>query len=311
MIQNTKKAIVFLILIAVANICLSSNKPINYPNDTLQQFVKNYGKDSITKLIDVNIKSTAKFIETNIASLSNNFTAMELNLFSKHFKLKLDTLDFSNKISSYSFYKLYDNFYGDTSSMIKNFEEIRKTKQDIYTLFVKNMATDFGRIGFASYCNYFTIPDKALDTLYHYGLTLDENNKLQTFWALTEFSKNCGQTNPISKKYTSKFFNKIYTTCNLKDAMDKTENYKLGYSPITEEELNLINALKLTAYGLYANEITEIKNSTDLMYLLKLQKNTEAGWENNIIKQDAYPESAIYLLWALCEFREKLVMETK
>jgi hypothetical protein len=274
-----------------------------FPADTVQKFIKKYGKDSLVHLLDERIAKAQRYVSLQHINMRDNFVAMETKLYSKHFGLGLDTLDFTSTYTSGLIYKLYGNFYGDEQAHVKNLEQMKSQKLDLMQLFYQNMTSVYGRTGFTTLCKHVDTPAEALDTLYKYRVVLTGGDKIQHYWVFAEYNKNCHDKHPKIDEYQKSFYSELYKTYNFRQILVKGDTLTKTNSEI----INLYYPARVLAYGLYSNEVSLENQGDNLMYLLHLQNNSDGGWP---IYNEAYRQgninASVYGLWALCEFREKV-----
>jgi hypothetical protein len=277
-----------------------------FPADTVQRFIKAYGKDSLIHLLDERIVLAASFVSNQRPYMNDKVIAMETKLYGKHFNLGFDTLDFPAAYTSGSVYRLYGNIFGDEKEAKANAQKAIDTKTDLYTLFLQNMTSRDGRIGFVTLCNYFTdIPTKALDTLYNYRTGMDTKTRIENLWSFTEYAKNCSDKHPSAKKYKETYFSEMYSQFNFESILVKNDTLTAGNA----ERINLYFPGRVLAYGLYGNLAGHTTHGKDLMYLLRHQNGSDGGWPVFTFKDQSDYKSTIYALWSLCEYRDKIKSE--
>lgn len=304
--KNYIKKTIILIFICILgkqfSHAASKQKFIPFPADTVQRFIKLYGKDSLLHLLDNKIKLTGNYLNINNNNKSGTMVSFyELVLLNKHFNLALDSnLIYLPQPTNNQFYRLYDIFLGDSVSMKKTISDmqVKMSPNELKKQFEDNISNTNCRVALSTFCENYTLPvllNKAIDTLFGYRMNLQSSERLHNFWVLIETSKNCGKSYDALNVYIDNYYKEL----------DKSYNFQKILSDSTVG--SLIHPIQKLAYSLYGNKINLNTQSDNLMYLLSLQ-NSDYGWSmyTNYSDKSSNMETTIYGLWALCEFRQKL-----
>ena len=289
-----KRIILFVICLMGVNFSNASSKKkfTPFPSDTVERFIKLYGKDSLIHLLDNKIKLTGNYLNINNNNKNGSMVSLyELVILNKHFNLGLDsTLLYLPQPANNRYYRLYDMFLGDSVSMKKTISDVqvKMTPKELKKQFEDNMSNSNCRIALSAFCEDY-IPEllnEAIDTLFAYRPKLESSERIHTFWVLLETSKNCGKSNDVLNKYVDTYFKEL----------DKSYNFQ----KILSDSIvgSLILPIQKLAYSLYGNKINLKTQSDNLMYLLSLQ-NADYGWSTYINYSDksSNMETTIYGLW--------------
>lgn len=292
---------VVAVFMAYFTLGFSAGKP--FPGDTVSRFIAAYGKDSLRTLLDERIKLASDFIYIHTGDIVSPNAAMEFRLYARHFNLPIAEVPLLSAPYDAYFYRLYGQYLGDTIAMFENFKKIKEEKQDVLKLFIENMVHEAGRIGFAVFCNHFTIPEKAVDSLYVFRKRIKGMDKIQTYWSLIELGKNCKDAHPGLEQMQANYFSELV----------KEYNFSQMHTPAAVltakniESYNLLYPLRTMAYGLYANNGSVTPVDSRLMYLLSSQNLSDGGWPVYYeLNKEGDAMTTLYGLWALCEWRELL-----
>ncbi|MBK9328182.1 MAG: hypothetical protein IPM95_02480 [Sphingobacteriales bacterium] len=270
-------------------------------DDTLDVFIKQYGKDSLLRKIDQHIYKSKELLKAYNRYNSDVELALKFNGVNKHFNLGLDSFIMidENQIQK-NFTKSYGKIIGDTAFVKASAAEI--DKKNIYNLFLQSMYTKQGRSGLAVFCNEFVITDKMLDTLYKSFDYYSKSIQLEYYWTFVEFNRDCGNKENNSAAYKTQIYNKL----NKVYSISKIATDTAAIIPKNMVERSLSNSIEFFALGLYGKDITLKKNAKDIVYFLSLQLS-DGGWqEYNANGQYAKFKPTFYGLWALLELREEI-----
>lgn len=281
-------------------------KKKQFSTDTVQKFIKNFGKDSLIHLLDNKIESAKKYISNNTTSLYYSSDINKVLSISKNFKLGLDTLKYEKYNVYEDIFQLYDFKVGNVSFIANALDSLIKEKVDFNKLMFENISNEMSRnslvvLGGA----VLEINPKYFDSIYKKYAIIDSKEIFNQYWWFTQFAKNYPSQDKIPLIYKNKIFSSLYLNYNLPVL---ATNFRLN--PIEINNLKKLgSAIEVLALGLYGDNISISKNSADLMYLLTLQNN-DGGWQSSLgSANDSYMSTTYHGLWALCEFRELVQKE--
>lgn len=303
-----------------------SGKNMHYlPADTVDHFVRNYGKDSLIHLIDKRIFLSENFIEENMSKFNSDVTLLELMLVARHFNLRsnfygVDTGKYENAF----FYHLYDIDLTKTDMTRWVLDSIINDGINLVDSF-KNYYTDaFGLRMIVNYCDLLKMDKELYNILYLYSKSQKINDKIFMYYNFVELNRRCEDISINSKEYQTKLFNELYPANNPKmyylDTFPKTPNAEsinpkdlIDNTPRhleLETFTNRYNPVRMLAYALYGNDVNLKSYSDNLIYLLDAQQKN-GSW--SLAKKFNYFDSNVvttfYGLWSLCEFKSKLLKE--
>lgn len=273
-------------------------------DDTLQVFIKNYGKDSLVKLISQRIDAAHKLIKMYNNNIKDETLFLKLKGINEYFKLGLDSfLVFNFTFSPNNYIRIYNKCYGDTADTYKNVKALNNySKPEVLKMFVEYMYKPEGRLAFSSFCNVYNFSDKIIDT-FSTGISYyPVYNQLEYFYSVSEYARNCATESNKAAEYRKKLFDRLYNKFSLqKITSDTTTLTNANY-----KQLTLTNGLELLATGLYGGDITINSHARDVIYLLTLQRS-EGGWPaNNSEASGITIVPTVYGYWALLQIREQL-----
>lgn len=297
-----------------------------FPKDTVEKFIKNYSKDSLIHLIEKRIYKAEDFIRVYSYMLEDDLAPIELTMVADHFGLdiKVPAENMPTKSPFFLLYHLYGKGYGpDTLKQAKTIDSIAAKNADMTDMFMQFIDNKYAQISYVSFCDKVKLQNaRIFNTFYDNAKLLHINEKLHIYWLFAEINKNnCDTT--LSVKYRHKLFDELYPKNNI------ANNYLAALKPILKDSTKQIatatekplyaqliefnkahNTYMLLAYALYAGDINAHQHADDLMYLLNAQQ-ANGGWaigkQFDEINKDL--QSTIYGLWALCEFRSKIIKE--
>lgn len=299
-----------------------------FPKDTVIRFIQNYSKDSLIHLIEKRIYKAEDFIQTYLYLLDDELVPIELTMVADHFGLdiKVPAENMPTKSPYFLLYHLYGKGYGpDTLKQAKTVDSIAAKNADMTDMFMQFIDNKYAQISYVSFCNKVKLQNaRIFNTFYDNAKLLQINEKLHIYWLFAELNRNNCKTT-LSEEYQSKLFEELYKENNLQ------KNYLTAYQHVINDtiqqdtssaETSLLyslveynrthNSNKFLAYAVYGNDINLNQYSSELMYLLDAQLDN-GGWavakQFNEINKDI--QSTIYGLWALCEFRSKLIKDYK
>lgn len=301
----------FLLLIKHNNILFAKTiKP--FPEDTLQVFIKNYGKDSLLKLIDERIALTQKaFSLFKENKHLNSDLQTEYVLIQKHFLNINDTLFFDDVFSNYvSSFMLYDTIYGLPDNMLNNILDTLRKSGNASKLLIDNIG-DGTLLLSASFCSVLSESDinKFLDTIIRFNKDNLIEKKLLLFRSIANIDNKCHSS--IVEKYEHDYYEELYKKCSYPAYFKNILKYEKLISEgkmkmYVEEEFS--NYLRFVTYATYANQINLKSHSNDLMQVLFLQTMPFGYWQSDYTKkEDGLLSSTIYGYWTLLQFRELLI----
>lgn len=299
-----------------------------FPEDTVKRFIKKYGKDSLINLLNQRIISSENFVLDNILKANTTLSLEELKLMSTYYKLKSENVSIDTNMYKVELYGLYGNKLGDTVAFNCLVDTFVKVKGDFIPIFTQNVSHPLAQMEIILYSNQLIKDTQSLrivsQELYNYGVPYQLNEKLYTYWKLSELSKRYSGNGSIPKSYQLKLFAELYPDNNPKkyylDTIPKSSNAdsvdpKILYENQPQHmELehfrNKYNPLRMLAYGLYADDINLKSYSDNLIYLIDAQqKNGSFSYAKKFNYFDSDFTSTFYGLWSLCEFRDKLKKE--
>ncbi len=308
-----------------------TSKPIikspYFPKDTLDKFIKAYGKDSLLKLIDERIFLSSNILINNFDKIRDMTIIPELKLMANHFNLSIDSNLINTSKHKDDLYSLYGKINGDTTMQSEFFESIEDLDINIIDSLLLNSINDkYALISFIIFSNRIVKNnleiDKVAKAIYEENKTLKINDKIQAYYLLNELYKMYTKSKIEKTIYNSKLFDELYPDNNLrkyyldlyKDIIydtSKKEPTKSENEP-NYRDLNTLSSkiypLRFLAYALYNNDINLQTHSVDLFYLLDAQQKN-GSW--SLIKKfnyfDSNADNTNYGLWSLCQFREMLI----
>ncbi|MFN8263199.1 MAG: hypothetical protein U0T07_06735 [Chitinophagales bacterium] len=315
-INFISSCIVFLILtFNINNANAAATKP--FPKDTLQHFIKNYGKDSLIEIIDLKLKSAENALFHNKNELINDYTVpvMEYVLINNQFNKILDTSFFEKpELMLNDFYMLYDTIYHMHPDTIKSINRITKENSKmIYKMFTQSMQYLYPKLAVILVIDELNNDTykKIADTLYRQSLKSIAATQLENFYVLTEYSKR-NLKGGLANAYYSKLFKHLFPLYNYDayyKSIKKFEESKQMMMAVNYGEM-YNNHLRFLAYATYSGNINLVDNSKELMQVLAAQ--TSFGyWDSDYVKNEDYLESStIYGYWILLQFKQ-LLLENK
>lgn len=308
-INTVKKFFMLTTIVFFTNSLNAKDTKISYPKDTLQAFIKNYGKDSLIHLLNNKIDTAFQWLKAHDDSKDWTMATnkVEFKLYSKYFELtndtsflKIDTIEYKD---NYSLYGYYVRKVSMDAERISNWKSVPSDTLKKYILAeIHNPNT---RLGLPLYGRYFTMPDSIYFLYSNYALKADLGNQMITYISLASYQKNINaQNSTILNEVKFKIFTQMYKVNNLEEVITKPTLT----SPSNEEIQNKVFdiSLQTLAYGLYGKDVNLLEHGRDLMYLLALQ-NEDGGFRNPVNNNKySLGNSSIYALWSLCEFRAQL-----
>lgn len=294
--------ILHLILLFGVSISYSNDGFKPSPEDTVNKFIKNYGKDSLIQLLDIRIKDAEKWVNYNSKEMYVQNTYAEMILISRHFNLGLDTLPFFNYFDSSKINSLYGKYFGDTLQFTPIIDKSTEINKDFGNVIINDIKNPRTRAILAVLCSHFPLSEIIIDSFYSTSKQFTIQDKILSYFQLSEIQRKCGNSINLVNQHKNSLFKEIYAKNNLEQLLLVKREYSDAYI----SEFNLELPIQIIALGLYGKDITLAKNGKELMYLLKTQ-NSDFGWRTyNSVKFESEINSSFYGLWALCEFREQL-----
>lgn len=312
------KYIVFLFVFVLTNNTHAANITNNskllirtFPVDTVQKFIKKYGKDSLVNLIDSRIQKAVKAMVSVYDEIYDVRKINEFYSITKEYELHpLDTLKFSKYNSGEEIFQLYEYKYTDIPETLRIIDSIRKLnlpeekiQQDLlYYLDLQNSVKSVAISVLPVIGGDFIAPNAPyFDSLYN---RFSSNTKeiYDLYWWFAQFEKNYPNNNTVPIKYKNTIYNYMYKYYNFKNSIKV-------YKKDNTQEINITSIAKVLGYALYGNNITIKTNGSDLMYLLAFQNNQNL-WSPmfpNANESQNYAETTLYAIWALCQFKDQLV----
>lgn len=280
-------------------------------NDTLDNYIQKKGKTAFLHQLDSIIGDLSKLIKFSTANIKDNTIAFELKAINQHFKLGMDSmLYFPQEVQIDSgINRVYGIMMGNTKVGIQFIEAAKKENVDFNKVFQEEVYKPDVRAGLYIFCNYLdNISEAALDTLYHAALVYPNNSstRVDFYYALSEFDRNCGNPTNNSKYYKDKLYEQIKDNYLLEKALSDTNKLNsFNYS-----QYNLTQKYRFLAYSLYSKNFEIKNNQKEIVYLLSSQ-NSDGGFKEYNIASSREPirskiEPTIYAFWALLEFREQI-----
>lgn len=276
-----------------------------FPEDTLQQFLKNYGKDSLLHLLDQRINLTRLYLNTYSIVLNDEHAISVLKLVSKQYKLGLDTIKYPNYKADAYFLKLYGRTLGNVYKFLDTAKIKTMSADQFHEMYVPafkdtNILTRIA-LPLAILAPYVDVSKKTVDALIkHYSTIYYPEAQYYLYYALREYGSYSPAKKALTDPYAKVLADSLYANNNFPKAMDKhlAENKSAGYYQ------DYLKPVRFLAYGLYAGDVNLDQHGADLMYLLSAQK-PDGGWYSVVgSSRDIHP--TVYSLWALCEFRQRV-----
>ncbi|MCB0511059.1 MAG: hypothetical protein KDC72_00780 [Bacteroidetes bacterium] len=279
--------------------------------DTLDNLIAKIGKDSLIHLLDKRIINAKEVVKGWTHSISSELTILELMALNKQFILALDSFyDFRQEYNYSDLpFRLYEQNkktkdYSEIANYIKT--TISKDKNELLVLMYKNIFHLGGKLGFVGYCDIVMpiLNNETLDTLYKLALIYPENSRIDFYYMLTQFDKDCGTKDIQSADYRKKLYNSIYPALNLCTAFTDTNEI----NSINSIKYNLAPKYHLFALGLYAHDFDIKNNQKEIIYFLTSQGDSGEFKDFNIADNSIKvgPNSTVYGLWSLIELREQI-----
>lgn len=288
-----------------------------YPTDTMQQFIKAYGKDSLIKILDKTINESVGFLIDNWKYQKiDNFT-IEFILAARHFGLGFDTLPLPEEKSpgSIPFYYLYDEGYGDTLKvtpiMRGHYNEVKSG-----SLKPKIILDSYGKLHYdalsarnalTNYCYVFgedLVPHA--DSILNYYDKTSSDKGLGYLLNFATLVQKCDKVSPTYYEGFSSIFQEIYDSNALSKlmTMDLVDDGRGMEYSIYASYISII-ALN---YGLYSNKLDLNKYGLELFYLMSLYNIKDGSWSPFI--RTVTPESnlttSMMATWALLSWKEAM-----
>lgn len=291
-----------------------------FPDDTVQRYIKNLGKDSLVKLITYRINIAHKNLLDNSDKFKYDNSLLEYILFAQYFNLKVDYKNIDTSKMSGSLYRLYDLEYGNTKEAIQIIEGMKANGTNMLET-LKAQTLEIIRFSVPFYCEKLTLDKEIYEMIYTNSQKLKINEKMGDYWKFAEINRKCKDEINGSLQYQEKLFEELFEQNNPKtyylDSLIKiVENDSIASNTSKADSIRTkeledfrkkFNPNKMLAYALYANDVNLTSYSDNLIYLLDAQQNN-GSWAlaKKFNSYNSDQASTMYGLWALCEFREKL-----
>ena len=277
------------------------------PADTIDVFIRNYGKDSLIKKIDKTLKQSVLWMNTHVQNMNNATEINKLFAISKKFKLGFDTIFIPEYRLNESIYQLYEFKEGAVLQNSITLDSLKKTNANIQKLMFDNINYEISRNSCVTLLDTNTKINVAyFDSIYTKYFDVNDKDFIQPYWIFTQFAKNIPNQSKVPIIYKNKIFSKIYKTYNLSKSVN---GYNMQINKISSQNvINMQQPIIVLAYGLYGGNLTLKNSAANLFYLLQtINKNGENGWQEN---QGSYLNNDIkttmHAIWSLCEYKNLL-----
>lgn len=274
------------------------------PSDTVLRFISNFGKDSLLHLLDNRIERAVRFFNETKYEIYEPLPIAQFIAVNDCYDLGIDLSERSS-INRNGFFKMYGNEYYRTDSLRFAVRKMSDSLPDFNSLFFQHMKDDMTKVGFAVFCDVIPFSKNNADSAYKRSFGCPAYEKLSIYFMFTDLARNCPEYISVTQTYREDLFGRLYDKYSFKRLIGWCN--KTGISAVSDKT-KIYNSYVLTAYGLYANDITIDQRSDNLFYLFALQKELHGDWPahytSNVLVHDDY--STFYALWALVQFREKL-----
>lgn len=267
------------------------------PADTMDKFLKAYGKDSLLHLIKDRVSDAQAAVKRSLNLLADQLITMEVQLLNQHYKLGYDDQKYFSDTRGF-FMHLYDVNSASPANFIDTAKFRNIPAESFYDVLGRYIPDRFARIGICGLSPYLNIGPDWIDSLNQYSGRLNNFGRIELYYTFAEYVRNNPGKNPNAVKYKKALFDELYKDNNLSRLFGADESAdKLDRS-------GLLDPFSFMAYGLYGNDITLKQNGRDIMYLLSLQMKDGSWRLVNGMGADA--SVSIYGLWSLLELRDKL-----
>jgi hypothetical protein len=320
----------FSIILFVVNSTNAKPSYNNYPLDTMQQFIDNYGQDSLVKLIDERIDYATFIIRKNWSVLQLDQFSTPFLLASRHYDLGFDTLPYIDESNNIGFYFLYNQAYGDTLEPMNTIRYIlyesklqnKTLRQLVQTIDSVDYTNKHVVMPTAMLCHFFEADGFCGEVVYNYytqnknNLSEEEKVAFMLFIAMTIRADNF-ENYPKVLNNLKEAMNQVFKETNLARVYDsyeiKDDSAQLQNQPINDILKSVFLSLVMSNNMLYANLADSDWIKRDLFHLFNLfdlqlesfrfTEGRNANYQNFML--------ASQVLWNLLQWKDILEIKQK
>lgn len=275
-------------------------------NDTINTFVKNYGKDSLLNRIDKTIKNAVLWMNGNLQYMNNALEINKLLAISKKFNLGFDTLYIPQYKVNESIYQLYEFKEGAILQNSIILDSLKNANANIQQLMFDNIHYEMSRNSSVVLLDTSTKINTAyFDTIYTKYFDVNSKDFIQAYWIFTQFALNFPKQSKVPVIYKNKVFSKLYKMYNFTKVVNNYNQHLIKNN--TQNIFNIQQPIMVLAYGLYGGNITLKNNGADLFYLLQTINSKRNAWQENMgdfLNNDII--TTMYAIWCLCQYKQQL-----